>query len=83
MENGFLAGRIESHHTWPVASRPRKWTKFLNENWSSYSWAKEQPIPSRQLVFHWMKEMNRYIQEGYGLAVLAFVMMGASTVLSL
>jgi len=54
----FLAGREGSHHDWPVASRSRTWTRYLDEHWSRFPWAKDHPKPTRDICRHWMKHKN-------------------------
>jgi hypothetical protein len=40
-KSDFLMGREGSHKDWPLKSRPRNWTKYLDQHWSSIPWAKD------------------------------------------
>ena len=58
----FLSGREGCHFQWPMKSRKRKWLKYLEMHWSSIPWAKGNPLPSRDILRHWMlnfRDLNK------------------------
>ncbi len=59
-KSDFLMGREGHHEDWPMKSRPRNWTKYLVQHWSSLPWAKDYPRPSNQTIYNWVKNECRY-----------------------